>query len=126
METQSTAAAGVGGGVMLVWLVVLVVVIVSCWKVFTIAGQPGWASIIPFYNVYVLLTIVGKPGWWLLLFFIPLVNLVISIIVYLELAKRFGKGGGFAVGLILLPIVFLPILAFGSATYTPAAPAPSA
>ena len=122
METENAAAAGVGGGVMLVWLVVLVVMIVACWKVFTKAGQPGWASIIPFYNMYVMLTIVGKPGWWLLLFFIPLVNLVIGIIVTLELAKRFGKGGGFAVGLILLPIVFLPILAFGSAAYTPAPP----
>jgi Na+/melibiose symporter-like transporter len=94
--------------------------IVAGWKVFTKAGQPGWASIIPFYNVYVMLTIVGKPGWWLLLFFIPIVNLVIGIIVTLELAKRFGKSGGFAVGLILLPFIFYLILAFGSATYTPA------
>jgi hypothetical protein len=126
METQDAAAAGVGGGIMLVWLIVIVVMIASCWKVFTKAGQPGWASIIPFYNMYVMLTIVGKPGWWLLLFFIPIVNLVIGIIVSIELAKRFGKGGGFAVGLILLPIVFLPILAFGSSTYTPAPSQPAA
>ena len=100
--------------------------IVACWKVFTKAGKPGWASIIPFYNIYVLLTIVGKPGWWLLLFFIPLVNLVIGIIVAIELAKCFGKGGGFAVGLILLPFIFMLILAFGSAKYVPPAPAPAA
>jgi hypothetical protein len=120
METQNAAAAGIGGGVMLVWLVVFVVMIVACWKVFTKAGQPGWASIIPFYNIYVLLTIVGRPGWWLLLFFIPIVNLVIGIIVTIDLATRFGKGGGYAAGLILLPIVFYPMLAFGSAAYTPA------
>lgn len=126
METQSAAAASGGGAIMFVWLVVFVVMIVAGWKVFTKAGQPGWASIIPFYNVYVMLTIVGKPGWWLLLFFIPIVNIVISIIVTIELSKCFGKGGGFVVGLILLPIVFLPILAFGSAKYTPPAPAPSA
>lgn len=126
METQNAAAAGVGGGVMLFWLVILVLSIVACWKVFTKAGKPGWASIIPIYNIYVLLTIVGKPGWWLLLFFIPLVNLVMGIIVAIELAKCFGKGGGFAVGLILLPFIFLLILAFGSAKYTPPAPAPTA
>ena len=117
METQST---GGGGVVLLIQLAILVVMIVAGWKVFTKAGQPGWASIIPFYNVYVMLTIVGKPGWWLLLFFIPIVNIVIGIIVTLELAQRFGKGGGFAAGLILLPIIFYPMLGFGSATYTPA------
>ncbi len=126
MDTETAAAAGVGGGVMLFWLVILVLSIVACWKVFTKAGKPGWASIIPFYNIYVLLTIVGKPGWWLLLFFIPLVNLVIGIIVAIELAKCFGKGGGFAVGLILLPFIFMLILAFGSAKYVPPAPAPAA
>ena len=126
MDTETAAAAGVGGGVMLFWLVILVLSIVACWKVFTKAGKPGWASIIPIYNIYVLLTIVGKPGWWLLLFFIPLVNLVIGIIVAIELAKCFGKGGGFAVGLILLPFIFMLILAFGSAKYAPPAPAPAA
>lgn len=126
MDTETAAAAGVGGGVMLFWLVILVLSIVACWKVFTKAGKPGWASIIPIYNIYVLMTIIGKPGWWLLLFFIPLVNLVISIIVMIELAKCFGKGGGFAVGLILLPFIFMLILAFGSAKYVPPAPAPAA
>ena len=61
------------------------------WKVFTKAGQPGWAILIPFYNTYVLLKIVGRPGWWLVLMFIPLVNIVIAIIVAIDLAKSFGK-----------------------------------
>src|SRR3954451_16948718 len=92
--------------------------IVTTWRIFTKAGQPGWAAIVPFYNYYVLLKVVGRPGWWLILYFIPFVNLVIYIIVVLDLAKVFGKGSGFAVGLILLPFIFFPILAFGSAGYS--------
>jgi hypothetical protein len=120
METQNAAAASGGGMILFIQLAIIIVMIVACWKVFTKAGQPGWAAIIPIYNLYVMLTIVGKPWWWLLLFFIPIVNLVMGILVTIELAARFGKGGGFVVGLILLPMIFLPILAFGSATYTPA------
>jgi hypothetical protein len=91
--------------------------IVCMWKIFTKAGRPGWAAIIPFYNTYVLLKIVNKPGWWLILYFIPLVNIVISIIVIYNLALVFGKGGGFAAGLIFLSFIFYPILAFGKAQY---------
>ena len=64
-----------------------------------------------------MLQIVGKPIWWVVFLFIPFVNLIIMIILSIELAKCFGKGGGFAAGLILLPIIFYPILAFGSAEY---------
>jgi hypothetical protein len=121
MEDQAAATAGaVAGGIMFVYFAVLILCIVSMWKIFSKAGQPGWASIIPIYNVLVLLKVAGKPGWWFLLFLIPLVNFVIAIIVTLALAERFGKGAGFGVGLLLLPIVFLPMLAFGSATYSPA------
>jgi hypothetical protein len=91
--------------------------IVTMWKVFTKANQPGWAAIVPFYNFYVLLKVVGRPGWWLVLMIIPIVNIVIGIIMVVDLAKAFGKGGGFAVLLILLPIVGWPILAFGDARY---------
>jgi len=117
MESQAAAGAAAAGMFMIICLAVLVFMLVAMWRVFTKAGQPGWAVLIPFYNVYVLLTIAGKPGWWLLLMFIPLVNLVIAIITLAGLAARFGKGAGFVVGLILLPIVFYPILAFGSAQY---------
>ena len=89
----------------------------SLWQIFTKAGKPGWASIIPFYNIIVLLEIVGRPWWWLLLMFVPFLNFVIAIIVYIDLAKSFGKGVGFAIGLLLLPFIFFPILAFGSAEY---------
>ena len=121
MEDQAAATAGaVAGGVFFVYIAVLILCIVSLWKVFSKAGQPGWAAIIPIFNAYILIKTAGKPGWWLLLFLIPLVNLVIGIIVLLALAERFGKGAGFAVGLLLLPMIFFPILAFGSATYSPA------
>ena len=94
-----------------------VVMIAAMWKIFTKAGKPGWASIIPIYNVIVLLDIAGKPAWWLILFLIPIVNFVMLILTYVALADKFGKGGGFAVGLIFLGIVFFPILGFGGAQY---------
>ncbi|MDC0271096.1 DUF5684 domain-containing protein, partial [Akkermansiaceae bacterium] len=87
------------------------------WKIFTKAGKPGWASIIPIYNVIVLLEIIGKPVWWIVLFLIPFVNIIISIITTNEVSKSFGRGAGTTVGLIFLPFIFYPVLAFGSAQY---------
>jgi hypothetical protein len=101
----------------LIGLIVSVVAIVAMWQIFTKAGQPGWAAIVPFYNIYVLLKIVGRPGWWLVMFIIPIVGLVFLIIIAVDLAKSFGKDGGFAVLLILLPFIGYPILAFGDARY---------
>lgn len=107
------------GAILVVELAILVLLIAGMWKVFTKAGHPGWASLIPFYNAYIMLLIAGKPGWWLILFFIPIVSLIFGILAMLSLAANFGKSAGFAVGLILLPIVFLPILGFGDAEYRP-------
>jgi len=106
------------GVVMLIVCVLMVVMIVSLWKVFTKAGQPGWAAIVPIYNIVVLLQIVGRPMWWLVLCLIPLVNLVAAIILAIDLAKSFGKGAGFGLGLIFLGFIFYPILGFGSARYS--------
>ncbi|NLH49194.1 MAG: signal peptidase I [Myxococcales bacterium] len=103
--------------VAIVYLAVVVFIIAGCWKVFTKAGKPGWACLIPIYNIIVLLEIVGKPVWWFILLLIPIVNFIIAIILNLALAKAFGKGGGFAAGLIFLPFIFIPILGFGSAQY---------
>ncbi len=98
--------------------VILIVLIVANWKLFAKAGQPGWASIIPIYNLVVLLQIVGRPTWWIAaILFCPPVGLVFSVIMMVDLAKSFGKGGGFAAGLILLGFIFFPILAFGSSQY---------
>jgi hypothetical protein len=106
------------GAIFFVILFAVLIFFIACiWKIYSKAGQPGWASIVPIYNWYILVKIINKPGWWLVLFFIPIVNYVILIIVHIQLAKAFGKGTGFGIGLILLPVIFLPMLAFGSAKY---------
>lgn len=104
--------------VLLVQLAIAVMVIVAMWKVFTKAGRPGWAAIIPIFNLYVLIKVAGKPGWWLILFLIPLVNIIISLLVAFGVAESFGKGAGFAIGLFFLPFIFYPILGFGDAEYS--------
>lgn len=113
---------GMGMGFMIIWLAVVVLMIAALWKVFEKAGEPGWAAIVPIYNLYVMLKIAGRPGWWILLFLIPFVNFIIAIVVAFDVSKRFGKGAGFAIGLILLPFIFYPLLAWGDARYqgTPA------
>lgn len=99
------------------WLAITVLMIAACWKIFTKAGQPGWAAIIPIYNWYMWCKIVGRPGWWVILLFIPFINFIIGIILCIDLAKSFGKGVGFGIGLVLLGIIFFPILGFGSGQY---------
>lgn len=91
--------------------------VASMWKIFEKAGKPGWASIVPIYNIIVLLEIVGKPGWWILLLIVPIVNIVIAILVTHLLSKSFGKDVGFTIGLLLVGIIFYPILGFGDAKY---------
>ncbi|MDF2187903.1 DUF5684 domain-containing protein [Paraflavitalea sp. CAU 1676] len=91
--------------------------IASQWKIFEKAGQPGWACLVPFYNLYILLKIVGKPTWWMIMFFIPIINIIFLIWATNMLSKSFGKDEGFTAGLILLGIVFYPMLGFGSAVY---------
>ncbi|MDF2461437.1 MAG: hypothetical protein K0S68_840 [Candidatus Saccharibacteria bacterium] len=126
----------------LVGAVFIVLIFVALWKIFTKAGQPGWAALIPIYNTYVLLTIVGRPAWWLVamivLGFIPVLNLltlVFAVILSIDLAKSFGKSPVFGiVALLIFSVVGYFILAFGPAKYTgpsvkasvPAKPAPSA
>jgi hypothetical protein len=102
---------------MIIGLLIALLLIVATWKVFTKAGQPGWASIIPIYNLYIWCKIVGRPGWWIILMLIPFVNIIIGIILCIDMAKSFGKGAGFGIGLALLGIIFVPILGFGSAQY---------
>ena len=91
------------------------------WKIFTKAGEPGWAAIVPIYNFIVLLKITGKPVWWFVLLLIPCANFVVLILLMIALSKKFGGGTGTTVGLILLPIVFIPMLGFGSAQYNASA-----
>jgi hypothetical protein len=117
-QEGALVGAGIAGVVlMLIYVAVIVLVIVSLWKIFEKAGKPGWAAIVPIYNIVVMLEIVGKPIWWIILYLIPCVSLIVGIIVVFELARVFGRGPGTAIGLIILPIVFYPMLAFGSAKY---------
>jgi ABC-type transport system involved in cytochrome c biogenesis permease component len=119
-------AAGGFSLFMLVYFALSILWIVGMWKMFDKAGKPGWAAIIPIYNIIVMLEVAGKPIWWILLLCIPVVNFVIAILMMLAVAERFGKGGGFAVGLILLPFIFFPMLGFGDATYQGGTPAATA
>lgn len=114
-EDQTGMVAGVAGG--LVGFLLGVIALVSMWKVYTKAGKPGWAVLIPIYNLIVLLEIVGRPVWWLILLLIPLVNVVVVVMLAFDLAKSFGKGSGFGLGLVFLNFIFMMILGFGSATY---------
>ena len=99
------------------------ILVIAQWKLFVKAGQPGWATLVPIYNLIVMMEIAGKPGWWVLMMFIPFVNIIFSIMMTMALARNFGQSDGFGIGMILLPIVFFPILGFGDSKYSPVAPA---
>ena len=102
-------------------LFVAIINIAAHWRIYQKAGKPGWASIIPIYNVLILLEIVGKPWYWLLLMLIPGVNLVLGIWMTNLLSKSFGQNEGFTIGLILLSPIFYPILGFSNMEYQGAA-----
>ncbi len=115
---QTTSSDGsMGAIVMLAWLAICITVIAGMWRVFTKAGEPGWGVLIPIYNFYLLCKIAQRPGWWLILMFVPIVNLAVGIILSIDIARHFGKGAGFGVGLAFLGPVFYPILGFGNAEY---------
>ena len=117
--SQLVAANSAGMTVYYIFILAIAVLeIAAVWMIFSKAGRPGWGAIIPFYNIYLICKVSGRPGWWLILFFIPLVNIVVALIVMIDLAKAFGKGTGFGVGMFFLNFIFYPILGFGSATYT--------
>lgn len=99
------------------FLIIVILIIAALWKIFQKAGYQGWEAIVPLYNMYILLKIVGKPWWWLLLMCIPYVGIVWSVWTYNMLSKSFGKSEGFTAGLIFLPFIFFPMLAFGEAKY---------
>lgn len=102
----------------LLYFLLIIFEFASMWIVYTKAKKPGWAVIIPIYDIIVLLEIVKKPWWWFLLLLIPVVNIVIAIIIIHRLSLSFGQGVGFTIGLILLGFIFVPMLAFGKYQYT--------
>lgn len=123
--TVSTVDAGALAGIMafmgiysLIVLVVTVILLVAMWKIFVKAGKPGWAALIPIYNIVVLMEVCGRPGWWVIWYFVPIAQIVVMVLVSLDLAKKFGKSVAFAIfGLILFPIVGYPMLGFGKSEY---------
>ena len=117
-DSAANAAAGISAGSSIVGLIIAVVVLVGMWKVFVKAGKPGWGAIIPLYNLYCLFDMTFGKGWMFILTIIPVVNFVLTIMMWVKLAKAFGKGGGFAVGLIFLPFIFVPVLGFSDAEYS--------
>ena len=100
-----------------VWLVVVVVLLAAYWRIFAKAGRPGWASLIPIYNVVTLLHITGRSGWWVVGMCVPLLNIFVAIRLVFELAGAFGRGIGFGFGLLLLSPIFVPVLGFGDSRY---------
>ncbi len=110
-------SAGFPLGALVIALVICLILVAANWMIFEKAGQAGWKCLIPIYNMYILMVVAGKPWWWFLLLFVPLVGAVIYLLAMLSLAKKFGRSELFGVGIFLLPIVFMPLLAFSDSQY---------
>lgn len=122
LAQSSSSDTGGGAGAMVgvvIYLAIIIVVIAGMWKVFEKANQPGWGILIPIYNIILLLQVAGKPIWWIVLMIIPIINIIPAVLVPIAIAKNFGKGAGYGVGLIFLPFIFYPMLGFGKAEYSP-------
>jgi hypothetical protein len=114
---DTTTTTQISPVVYIIYLAVIVFYLAAEWRIFSKAGQPGWAVIIPIYSTLVFLKIIGRPWWWIILFFIPIVNIIIGIIALNDLSKVFGHGIGFTLGLLFLSPIFIPILGFGGSQY---------
>lgn len=124
---QTTSNNSSGFGAVIAWfyfsviILAAIVAVIGIWKMYQKADQPGWAAIVPVYNVYVLIKVAGRPEWWIILYFIPLVNIIISVILALDIAKRFGQSEVFGIVLLwLFSAIGYAILGFGEAEYKPA------
>ena len=114
----SSSGSGVGAlFFFVVYAAIIILYIAGMWKVFEKAGQQGWLAIIPILNLYILIKIAGREGWWIILFLIPCVNIVVALLVYMDVAKQFGKSAGYGIGLWLLGFIFFPMLGFGDDQY---------
>lgn len=121
-QQSSSSSGGALGAIVglffsLLWLAVIVALLAGLWKLFVKAGHPGWAALVPFYNIYILCLIAGRPWWWMLLLLVPILNFVVSIVLALDIAKSFGKDVLYGLGLAFLAPIFYPILGFGTAKY---------
>ena len=119
MSNQFPVEPWVIAALFAVQFALLLLLIAAWWRIFEKAGEPGWAAIVPIYNAIVALKIAGRPLWWIVLLLIPLVGVIFGLIVLYDIAKRFGKGFGFVLGMLVLPPIFYPLLAWGEAQYNP-------
>ena len=108
---------GSGGIELFAVLALTIVIVAGFWKTFEKAGEPGWAGIIPIYNLYVLVRISGNAWWWFLLFFIPAINFFATVKISIDIAGKFNRGVLFGLGLTLLSFIFYPVLGFGDYQY---------
>ncbi|MCK5250148.1 MAG: hypothetical protein KAJ98_09315 [Spirochaetaceae bacterium] len=111
-------SAGASPALIVLWIVVSIVLIIANWKIFTKAGKPGWAIIIPIYNIIVMLQIVDKPLWWIIMLIIPGVNVVFMIMILYNLVLKFGQPGWHVILALFFGIIYYPYLAFSKASYT--------
>lgn len=117
LQGASNGGGIAGGLTAIIYLAILVVVVAGMWKTFEKAGEPGWGALIPIYNTYLLIKIGGDPWWYLLLLFVPLVNVLVIAKVSIDVAKGFDQGIGFGLALWILPFIFYPLLGFGEYEY---------
>ncbi len=123
-DTNSSAFFAFIGAYIIIFLIIAIIEIIALWKLFEKAGKPGWAAIIPIYNIYIMLEIAGLQWWWLLIllfaYLIPVIGLLIAaaagFYIILKFVQSYGKDVGFAIGAFLLGFIFLPILAFSKDT----------
>ena len=117
--------AGIGIFMYIIAIAASILLLVSMWKVFKKFGKPGWAAIIPIYNIYIMCEIAEKEWWYILLLCVPIANIYAMYVLYSAIANKLGKSTGFVIGMILVPYVFWPILAFSKSEVAVAQETPS-
>ena len=121
MTQMSESLEIFGGTLLIVYLAILIITAIGFWKMFTKAGIPGIFALIPIVNQFFIPQVGGKPAWWAILYFIPLVQIIFIVLTYMAIAERFGRGVGTVLGLLFLTPIFVCILGFGSAQWSPPA-----
>lgn len=112
--------SGIGSLICFVVVVAIALIpLIGVWKLFEKAGKPGWAAIVPIYNVYILTEIAGMDIMWFILSLVPCVNIVAAVMIWINVCKNFGKDTTYAILIILFPYIFVPMLGFSDARYTP-------
>ena len=117
MYYSSSGSSTISPVTLIICLVIGVILLIAEWKIFTKAGQPGWAVLIPFYATWVFYKIICGRGTAMFRLLIPFYNIYWTIKTCIKLAHAYGKTTGFGVGLLFLGEIFYPILGFGSAQY---------